>query len=154
VYSPDGTSIASGSIDNTVKVWEASTGELLRSLEGHSGWVFSVVYSPDGRSIASGSDDKTVKVWEASTGELLRSLEGHSDKVLSVVYSPDGMSIASGSADGTIKIWNAATGECLETIDSRLYGKLNITGVKGLSEAQRTTLKAYGAFDTEEGVAL
>jgi WD40 repeat protein len=154
VYSPDGKSIASGSADKTVKIWDEESGSLLRTLQGHRFNVWSVVYSLDGKSIASGSDDKTVKVWDGESGSLLHTLEGHGASVFSVVYSPDGKSIASGSADETVKVWDAMTGKCLATIDSRLYSKLNITGVKGLSEAQRTTLKAYGAFDTEEDVAL
>jgi WD40 repeat protein len=154
VYSPDGTTIASGSADKTIKIWDRDNGSLLRSLECHGNWVLSIVYSPDGKSIASGSADHTVKVWDRDSGSLLHTLEGHGDWVRSVVYSPDGTTIVSGSDDNTVRVWDVMTGECLATIDSRLYGKLNITGIKGLSEAQRTTLKAYGALDTEEGVAL
>ncbi len=77
--SPDGRFIVSGSGDRTVKVWEAATGRLLRSLEGHKDDMTAVAVSPDGRFIVSGSDDRTVKVWEAKTGRLLRSLEGHAD---------------------------------------------------------------------------
>ena len=147
VYSPDGKTIASGSGDTTVKVWDALTGALLRTLEGHSIWVSSVVYSPDGKSIISGSGDNTVKVWDGSTGALLQTLDGHLDRVWSVVYSPDGKTIASGSSDGTIRIWDTETWECRAVLDNRLYSNLNITGVNGLTEAQRRTLKAYGAVE-------
>jgi WD40 repeat protein len=75
--SPDGRWLASGSGDWTVKLWDAATGRLLRSLEGHTDSVYSVAISPDGRWLASGSLDGTVKLWEAATGRLLRSLEGH-----------------------------------------------------------------------------
>ncbi len=64
-----------------MKVWEAGTGQPLRSLEGHTGSVRAVAMSPDGRCIVSGSDDCTLKVWEAETGRLLRSLEGHTGSV-------------------------------------------------------------------------
>jgi WD40 repeat protein len=80
-----------------VKVWEAESGRLLRSLEGHTGWVNAVAVSPDGRFIVSGSDDRTVKVWELESGRLLRSLEGHTDRVRAVAVSPDGRFIVSGS---------------------------------------------------------
>jgi WD40 repeat protein len=63
-----------------VKVWEAASGRLLRSLEGHTDWVQAVALSPDGRTIVSGSWDSTVKVWEAESGRLLRSLEGHTER--------------------------------------------------------------------------
>ncbi|MDJ0544920.1 MAG: protein kinase, partial [Microcystis sp. M53601_WE4] len=81
-----------------------ATGKVLRTLTGHSDWVWSVVYSPDGRYLASGSY-QTIKIWEVATGKELRTLTGHSHSVKSVVYSPDGRYLASGSGDKTIKIW-------------------------------------------------
>jgi WD40 repeat protein len=63
-YSPDGQFIASGSNDKTVKLWDAASGRLIRTFEGHEDWGYSVAYSPDGRFIASGSKDATVKIWE------------------------------------------------------------------------------------------
>ncbi|MCZ8050177.1 MAG: WD40 repeat domain-containing serine/threonine-protein kinase, partial [Microcystis sp. LE19-41.2A] len=115
VYSPDGGYLASGSIDQTIKIWEVATGKQLRTLTGHSFWVWSVVYSPDGRYLASGSNDKTIKIWEVATGKQLRTLTGHSGSVYSVVYSPDGRYLASGSRQ-TIKIWQVATGKVLRTL--------------------------------------
>jgi WD40 repeat protein len=89
-FSPDGQWLASGSSDNTVKVWDASSGGLTRSLAGHQGSVRSVAFSPGGRGLASGSDDRTVKLWDVSTGTLNRSLEGHHNWVRSLAFSPDG----------------------------------------------------------------
>jgi hypothetical protein len=90
VFSPDGSRVASGSGDNTVRVWDVQTGECQHTLEGHSGSVSSVVFSPDGSRVASGSDGKTVRVWDVQTGECQHTLEGHSGSVYSVVISPDG----------------------------------------------------------------
>jgi WD40 repeat protein len=58
-------------------VWDAQTGQPLLSLEGHTGWVYSVAFSPDGKRLVSGSADKMLKVWDAETGRALRALEGH-----------------------------------------------------------------------------
>ncbi|MEE1094103.1 MAG: hypothetical protein U0L08_04130, partial [Bacteroidales bacterium] len=62
-YSTDGTKIISGSVDNTIKIWDANTGKCLKTLEGHSDDVYSVAFSPDGTKIISGSGDETVKIW-------------------------------------------------------------------------------------------
>ena len=77
-FSPDGTKVASGSNDKTVKLWDVTSGECLQTLEGHSSRVKSVSFSPDGTKVASGSYDKTVKLWDVTSGECLQTLEGHS----------------------------------------------------------------------------
>ena len=87
-YSPDGRRIASASDDQTVKVWDAATGQELLTLSGHTDGVISVAYSPDGRRIASASYDRTVKVWDAATGQEMLTLRGHTDAVCSVAYQP------------------------------------------------------------------
>ena len=96
-----GGTLASGSDDHTVKVWDVATGECLRTLEGAGGRVLACA----GGTLASGSADQTVKVWDAATGECLRTLEGHSDPVWSVAFDPSGGTLASGSWDQTVKVW-------------------------------------------------
>ena len=114
-WSPDGKTLASGSADKTVKLWEGSSGKLLATLLD-AGPVFSVAWSPDGKMVASGSWHKTVKLWEASSGKLLVTLAGHADRVFSVAFSPDGKTVASGSADKTVKLWEASSGKLLVTL--------------------------------------
>ena len=109
--------VASGSDDDTVRLWDAGTGAALQTLEGHSDPVWSVAFSPDGKVVASGSGDHTVRLWDAGTGAALQTLEGHSDWVWSVAFSPDGKVVASGSDDGTIRLWDAGTGAALQTLE-------------------------------------
>jgi len=92
-YSPDGRWIISGSVDKTIRIWDAETSAAVgKPLEGHSFSVWSVAYSPDGRHIISGSGDKTIRIWDAETGAAIgKPLEGHSWNVSSVAYSPNAL---------------------------------------------------------------
>ena len=111
IFSPDGSHVVSGSMDNTVRIWNVATGESKAELRGHSGGVNSVIFSPDGSHIVSGSDDNTMRIWSVTTGESKAELRGHKGSVNSVVFSSDGSHIVSGSDDGTVHIWNLETGE-------------------------------------------
>ncbi|AUS99286.1 serine/threonine protein kinase [Nostoc sp. CENA543] len=119
-FSPDGRTIASGSSDETIKIWNLATGQEISTLNGHSDSV-KVAFSPDGRNIASGSSDKTIKIWNLATGQEIRTLNGHSHSVRSVAISPDGRTLASGSLDKTIKIWNIATGQDIRTLNGHSW---------------------------------
>lgn len=115
-FSPDGTLVASGSLDHSIMLWDTASGQEIRALSGHSKGVKSVVFSPDGKLLASGSEDNTVKLWDVSTGTELRTLNRHSAGVTSVAFSPDGKTLASGGYDTTIKLWNVSTGTELRTL--------------------------------------
>jgi hypothetical protein len=111
-WNHGGSQIVSGSADNTIKIWDSSTGIVLRTLTGHSNWVRSVFWSHDDSKIVSCSDDKTVKIWNAITGDWIKTLEGHSKAVRCVAWSPDDRKIASCSYhEKKIVIWDALTGE-------------------------------------------
>jgi WD40 repeat protein len=107
-YSRDGKTLASGSYDNTIKLWDVKTGKERATLKGHTNAVLSVAYSPDGKTLASGSMDRTIKLWDVKTGKELTTLEGHAASVHSVAYSPDGKTLA--SCGDNIKLWDMKTG--------------------------------------------
>jgi WD40 repeat protein len=115
-FSPEGSRVVSGSGDGTLKLWEAQSGRLIRTLEVHAA-VAAVAFSLDGVRVLSGNWDNTVKLWDAATGELVRSFVGHSAYVHSVAFSPDGRHVVSGSSDKTLKLWEVASGQLVHTFE-------------------------------------
>lgn len=109
-----------GSADQTVKLWDLTTGRCLLSFEGHRGAVYAVLFHPDGSYAVSGSADRCLKIWNVQSGECVWTLEGHTDAVNAVAFSPDGRFLLSGSADRTCKLWDTAAGYCLRTFDPQV----------------------------------
>ena len=106
VFSPDGGTLASGSADGAVKLWDVAARRSTATLTEHSSAVHSVAFSLDGGTLASGSADGTVRLWDVTDRRSTATLTEHSDAVHSVAFSPDGTGLASGSADGVVKLWD------------------------------------------------
>ena len=99
--------IASASYDPTIRLWDASTGEELHTLKGHTNVVTSVTFSPDGKRIASASGDGTVKLWDVVTGRETATFTEHTKGVRTVAFSPDALRVVSGGFANTVKGWDA-----------------------------------------------
>jgi len=109
VHSPRGDQVASCGKDETVKLWDAETGECLHVL-GNYTVVTCVSYSPEGDRVASSSAEPVIRIWDVITGECLQTLSGHIEGVLCVAYSPQGNQIASGGMNYVVRLWDVESG--------------------------------------------
>lgn len=118
-FSPDGRTALSGSYDETLRLWDATTGNTIRTFKGHSGSVNAVAFMPDGRTVLSASSDTTLKLWDVATGKELRTLTGHSEGVFRIALSSDGRTLLSGAdRQTTVKLWDLATGAEIRTFQN------------------------------------
>ena len=121
----DGTRIATASSDGTARVWNATTGKELLSVQGstyssedsEAGFVWNAAFSPDGKLLATAGGDNVARIWDARTGEQLLAFSGHHDDVYHIEFSPDGSRLATVSPDGTAMVWDALTGKVLLTLN-------------------------------------
>jgi WD40 repeat protein len=143
-FSPDGALLLSGSTEGMLKLWDAATGQLLRTFAGQKGPVYCVAFSPDSaRLVSSGGD--MLKLWDAATGQLLRTFAGHNGCAL----SPDGMHLAAAGQDKTVKLWDTETGRLLHTFKGHSDVVASVAfspnGARLLSGSSDKTLKLWDA---------
>ena len=115
-YSPNGRIVASGGVDQTVKLWDVETGLELRTLMGHSSAVQALRFTPDGRLLASGGTDVVINLWDVETGRIIRKFEGHQMTVTSLAFSSDSRTLVSGGMDQHILVWDVATADIKQVI--------------------------------------
>ncbi len=149
-WSPDGSWLASGggSERGELFVWDVRSGQRLRVFAEHLGMVSTVTWNTRGDLLISGGSDGRLRWWDVQRGECVRVCEGHQGTIQSIRESPDGRRLASCGDDGAIMLWDLHSGAYLQTLrPDRPYERMDITGITGLTDAQKTSLIALGALE-------
>ena len=155
VIHPDGTTIASGSGDRTIKIWDLATGTLLHTLAANAGWIRAIAVSPDGQFLVSCNNDRRVVLWCWETGDRLQTLDGHTDWARAVCFSPNGQLLASGSQDKTIRLWQLATGDVQQTFVGHTHWVIAVAfSPNGQTIASGSRDKTICLWDTTTGTLL
>ncbi|EHK48663.1 hypothetical protein TRIATDRAFT_53809 [Trichoderma atroviride IMI 206040] len=157
VFSPDGTLLASVSIDGAVQIWNLETGRCTQTLHVHPASVYSVTFRPNSSNlIISGREDDSIHVWDTSTNQMLQTLKGHGDAICAIVFSPNNNDLlASGSWDQTVRIWDLAASSCVQTLNGHDGDVCTIAfspdGVRLASGSSDCTIKIW---DPVNGLCL
>ena len=152
-WSPDGTRLASGGSGRggggEIFVWEVPSGQRLQAWREPGAIVYALAWDPNTSVLLSSGGDGSLRWWDVQSGECVAIRQGHQGAIQSLSVSPDGSTLASCGDDGAINIWDIESGEYLRTLrGDRPYERLDISGVKGLTEAQKTTLRTLGAVES------
>jgi len=139
-FSHDGSTLASGSVDSTVKIWNKENGKMILSIKQPNG-ITSIDFSPIGNYLITGSYDAKVRLWKLPEGLLVKEFIGHVGTVWSVNFSPDGKAIATCGEDATIKLWNVGSGQIVRTFQGHTR---NVWDVKFSPDGNKL---ASGSFD-------
>ena len=114
--SNDGSTMATASVDGTVKIWDFAKGKEKFVLKGHIGTVNSVAFNKDASILASAGADKMIRLWNPKDGKMAKELKGHTDGVIAVVFSPDGSLLASAGSDKTVRLWDVKEAKELKNL--------------------------------------
>lgn len=150
-WSPDGRRLAScggGGATGELLLWDAERGERVKTLTGPDSVVSRVVWSRDNQRLFSGGMSGAIYWWDVASGANLHTRQGHQSWLRSLSVSPDGELLVSSGEDGLIHLWDTARAEIIRTLRiDRPYERMEITGLTGITNAQRATLLALGAVE-------
>jgi WD40 repeat protein/transcriptional regulator with XRE-family HTH domain len=154
-FGPGGAALLSSSSDETVTLWDVEKEEYRRDRmvesQGQANWARAMTFNGDGTMLAIGSDKHTVRLWqveEEGRTVNLKTFARSGGQVWSVAFSSDNRLLASGDDDSTLVVWDVETGTCRHVLRSdRPYERMNIRGLRGITEAQRDSLRVLGAIE-------
>ncbi|BAZ15918.1 serine/threonine protein kinase with WD-40 repeats [Calothrix sp. NIES-4071] len=155
-FTSDGKTLVSGSLDETIQVWNLPKRALVRSLPGNKEGVNAVAITLDGLTLASAGGsansnaDKTIRITNLKTGKVIHTLTGHTLGITSLTISPDSKTLVSGSYDKTIKLWNLNTGQLINT----LTGHGAWVRAVAISPDGKTLVSAGGAVNTNTDTTI
>lgn len=120
-FTPDSQIVAAGMSYGVVRLWSATTGEPIRTLEGHRYAVRAIAISPTGQTLASASADNTVKLWNLQTGRLLQTMSIHPENGIfhTLAFSPNGQRLATATDQNTLQLWEVPSGRLVRTMVNR-----------------------------------
>jgi WD40 repeat protein/transcriptional regulator with XRE-family HTH domain len=147
--SEDGRVLAGGGEDGQVHVWDVASKRLIRTLQAHTGGALSCALTRDGHRLATSGGDGQVRLWSVDSGEAIATWHEHVGGVWAVDISRDGQWLVSGGLDGTVRVWNADKPDGVHVRrPDRPYERMDITGLTGVTDAQRVALLSLGAVET------
>lgn len=141
-FSPDARVVATGGMDNLIRLTDAAPGKVVKVLQGHTSYVYAMTFSPNGGFLVSGGKDQTIRLWNTATGQEIAKLGRDALNAWSAAFSPDGKYLATASSDGTVKLWETSSQQLVGT----LRGHTEIVSAIAFSpDGQRLVTASYDA---------